>query len=73
VKNKNKPAEVKPVVPEVKSSPTEYGYIIRKLSLSEWQVIDIEIQDGKIVKRVEREPNLAAVVSRRLMLEIGRT
>jgi hypothetical protein len=48
----------------------ELAFIVRKLSLQEWQVIELTIEGDEIVKRVEREPDVAAIVGSKLMNEI---
>lgn len=40
----------------------ETAFIIRKLSIRDWQRIDLVIEGDKVVSRVEREPNLSAIV-----------
>jgi len=50
----------------------EQAFIIRKLSLSEWQRIDVVIEDGVVVERIEHEPNLSAIVSKHLSFDIAR-
>lgn len=52
------------------NSKPERAFIVRKLSLQEWQIIDLEIMDDMVVSRTEREPNVAAVVGARLMAEL---
>lgn len=50
----------------------EHAFIIRKLSLSEWQRIDLTIIDGIVVERVEHEPNLSAIVAKHLTYDLAR-
>lgn len=57
--------------PPKPQGPVEKAFIVRKLSLAEWQVVDVLIQDGRVIKRTEREPNMSAIVARNLMFEIA--
>lgn len=60
----------KPEAP--KPGKIEKAFIIRKLSLSEWQRVDIEIQDGKVISYTEYEPNISAIVARNLTYDLVR-
>jgi len=52
--------------------PIETAFIIRKLSLSEWQRVDLKIQDGVVIERIEREPNISAIIARNLTHDLVR-
>ena len=55
-----------------KDPVVEKAFIIKKVSLSEWQRIDLTIIDGIVVERVEHEPNLSSIVAKNLQYELAR-
>jgi len=59
--------------PEIeRDEPVEDAFIVKKHSLAEWQIIDVRIKGDKVIFRKEREPDVAAIVAKKLMFEIGR-
>lgn len=54
------------------SGKIETAYVIVKYSLVEWQIVELKILDGQVIKRTEREPNLSEIVRRQLIAELRR-
>lgn len=58
--------------PDQEHAAVEHAYIIKKLSLSEYQIVDVELQGSRVVSRKEREPNVSSIVMAKLFHEISR-
>lgn len=48
----------------------EKCFLIKRLSIRDWQRIDVEIEGDRIVKRTEYEPDLAPIVWYKTFLAI---
>lgn len=55
---------------EIPNGVVEKAYIVKKLSLQEWQVVELQVQGDRVLSRTSKEPNLAAIVASKLMTEI---
>lgn len=57
---------------DVEAGEVENAYLIKKLSLSEWQVVDLEISGNQVLSRKERVPDIPPIVWNKLRVEIQR-
>lgn len=58
---------LKPKDPE----PIETGYMIRKISLSEYQIIGLKIQGNEVIEKTLFEPDLPVIILKKLREKIA--
>lgn len=66
-KNRNKVEGASQAEPKL-----EDAFMVKMISLAEWQIINLKIHEGQVVERIYQEPNIRKIVERQLLLQLGK-